>query len=126
MKKLCIFIISLFFGTAVFGQFETPDLKEVNAVKGKVLLIPTMEEVTRILVDLADKQDELKAYKDGVATYNQNLKEAAEVWKFGKGVEFMPVSEVKKIKDAGNGKYVILEFGLREGGAYNTMKIGPV
>jgi hypothetical protein len=111
-----------------FGQFNTPEKIDVNAVKGKILLVETQEEVTRTLMDLRSKPAEQQAYKDGVANFNAQLKEAVDkYYKWGtKGVQYMPALEVEKLVKEGKAtKYAILHYTVQNS-YVNPMDIGPV
>jgi hypothetical protein len=111
-----------------FGQFTTPLKIDVNAVKGKILLVETQEEVTRTLMDLRTKPDEQQAYKDGVANFNQMLKDAVEkYYKWGtKGVEYMPALQVEQlVRDGKASKYAILHYAIQNS-LINPLDIGTV
>jgi len=111
----------------VFAQFNTPEKMDVNAVKGKVLLVETQEEVTRTLMDLRSKPEAQQAYKDGVANFNQMMKDAVEKYfKWGKGVEYMPALTVEKlVRDGKASKYAILHYTV-QGSYVNPADIGPI
>jgi len=129
MKKI-FWILVLQAGILIpaFGQFTTPDKITVNNLKGKILLVETQEEVTRTLMDLRPRPEALQAYKDGVANFNQIIKDAVEkYYQWGKkGIEYMPALQVEKlVKEGKAGKYVILHFTVA-GSYVNPADIGPI
>src|SRR5688500_7931803 len=110
MKR--IFIIALLqvaFVAGLKAQFQEIETKYVNQVRGKILLVALQEETTRTLLDLKKTPEELKKYKDGIANFNKMLEDVAkQYWKYGKGVEAKPQSEVNKLIEDGNSKYIVL------------------
>lgn len=118
MKKLfALLLVQLLVTAGLKAQFQDIDPKYISQVKGKILLVALQEETTRTLLDLKSKPDELQKYKNGIAKFNTMLQETAtKYWKYGtKGVEAKPQSEVDKLMKEGNPKYIVLQYGLREG-----------
>jgi hypothetical protein len=109
------------------AQFDNPDPRDINQAKMKALLVPLVEETTRTLIDLQSKPDELKRYKDGIARFNEMLKRSVDNnWKMSnKPVEYMPQSDVDKLVKAGNNKYMIFQYDLREG-ALQPLMFGKI
>jgi hypothetical protein len=129
MKKVFwILILQAGILAPAFGQFITPEKIDVNTVKSKILLVETQEEVTRTLMDLRSRPEAQQAYKDGVANFNQWMKDAVEkYYKWGtKGIEYMPALQVQKMVQEGKAsKYAILHYTIQNS-AVNPMDIGPV
>lgn len=117
MRKIAVlFAVQLLAFFSARAQFQLPESRDLAMIKSKVLLVPVQEEVTRTLMDLQSKPDALQAYKDGIARFNQQLKEAVDqYWTLGKGVEYMPRTKVEQLMKEGNSKYIALQYELREG-----------
>lgn len=119
MKKvLCLLLLLFGMSTATtYAQFNTPEMRDVVQVKGKILLVAIQEETTRALLDYRNKPDTLKYYKDGIEAFNTKLKDAvSKTFKFCKSIEYMSYLKVDKlVRDNQAGKYAILTFDLKDG-----------
>lgn len=117
MKRILIMLsIQLCLFLSVQAQFKIPEYRDLGQVKSKMLLVPLQEEVTRTLMDLKSKPDQLKAYQDGVVRFNDLLKSTLDkYWKLGKGIEYLPQSKVNQMLKEGNTKYVVFQYEMREG-----------
>jgi histidinol phosphatase-like PHP family hydrolase len=118
MKKvLCLLMLVLGVSTTTHAQLETPDMRDVQMVKGRILLVAIQEETTRALLDYRNKADTLKYYKDGIAAFNAKWKDAiSKTFKFCKGIEYMSYLKVDKlVRENQAGKYAILTFDLKDG-----------
>lgn len=118
MKKvLCLLMLVLGVSTTTHAQLETPDMRDVQQVKGRILLVAVQEETTRALLDYRNKADTLKYYKDGIAAFNEKWKDAiSKTFKFCKSIQYMSYLKVDKlVRDNQAGKYAILTFDLKDG-----------
>jgi hypothetical protein len=128
MKKIfLILVLQAGILAPAMAQFNTPEKQQVTMLKSKILLVETQVEVTRTLMDLRSRPEAQQAYKDGVANFNQSLKNSVEkYYKWGKGVEYMPVLDVEKlVRDGKAAKYAILHYTVT-GSYVNPADIGPV
>jgi hypothetical protein len=117
MKKIVLVLAAqLLFVWVAQAQFDLPESKYLSQLRSKTLLVPEQEEATSTLKLLQNKPEELQAYKDGVARFNEMLHRTIDkYWQIGKGVEYMPKSKADKEMADGNSKMVELVYELREG-----------
>jgi hypothetical protein len=118
MKRIlsAALLLQLVFFVPAQAQFQNIESRYLGQIKGKTLLVPTLEQVTRTLLDLQKKPDELERYKSGVENFNNAIKDAVDKYgKFTKTVEYLPQTKVNAILKEGNTKYIVLQYGLREG-----------
>jgi hypothetical protein len=128
MKKVIgILALQALILAPAYGQFDTPKKPDVNAIKSKILLVETQEEVTRTLMDLRPTPDLQQRYKDGVAHFNQLIQAVVDKnYKFGKKIEYMSAPKVAAlIRDGKAGKYAILHYTVQNS-KIDPMDIGPV
>lgn len=126
MKKIiCLAIVLFGVNMVTYAQFQTPEQHDVVMAKGRILLVAIQQETTRALLDYRKKADTLQYYKTGIAAFNAMWKDAvSKTFKFCKGVEYMPYQQVDKlVRENQAGKYVILTFELKDGGA-DTYQFG--
>jgi hypothetical protein len=118
MKRIlaAAMLLQLVFFAPAHAQFQNIEARYLTQLKSKTLLVPTLETVTRTLLDLQKKPDELDRYKRGVDNFNNAIKDAVDKYgKFTKTVEYLPQTKVNAILKEGNTKYIVLQYGLREG-----------
>jgi hypothetical protein len=117
MKKILFALAAqLLFVLGAQAQFQLPESHYVSQMRMKTLLVALEEESTSTLKQLQYKPDEMKAYKAGVAKYNEMLKSAVDkYWKIGKGVEYMTRSKADQELKNGSTKYIELALDNRNG-----------
>jgi hypothetical protein len=118
MKRIfsAALLLQLLFFAQAFGQFQNVEARYISQLRSKTLLVPTVEPDTRTLLNLKSNPEESVRYQAGLENVNSALKSAVDKYaKFAKAVEYMPQTKVNGVLKAGDTKYLVLQYGLREG-----------
>jgi hypothetical protein len=124
MKRIlgAALLLQLAFFVPAHAQFQNIESKYLGQLRSKTLLVPTVEPDTRTLIDLKKTPEDLDRYNNGIANYNEALKNAVDKYaKFAKNVEYLPQSKVNAILKEGNTKYIVLQHSLYSGTIKPTM-----
>lgn len=103
--------------------------EDFKAMSKRTLVVELLEEDKDYVAKLSKKEKnakELQEYQDFISEYNKMIKEVVpKYWKYNAVIEYKTESEVRKLRDAKNNKYVVLAyFELEDGGANVVTRSG--
>jgi hypothetical protein len=110
-KRLLLITASLLLcSSAVWAQMGLGKPKDIEVVKSQPLIVVLKDEDPKELKKLADKPDDLSAYKGYIANYNAQVQELVpKLWKFSPSIEFRPASALPALRKAKGGRYGVLQ-----------------
>ncbi len=115
MKKIIILVFGLFslVSTAQISPKFYGDVKELNQLQSRALIVEILEEDPKTLkkLDKPKKQKELSNYKLFIKQFNEEFKiYAAKYWKLNTKIEFKTQTEVLALNNAKDKSFAVLRF----------------